>query len=396
MAAILTPPGPPPRVLFVDDEAFMLRSMERYVRTWADRWEVVCVSEADDAFRALERQTFDVVVSDLHMPSMDGVELLREVQKRHPETVRMILSGNADRYRAAVATSAAHQFLDKSASPGMLRRALERAHAMRGVLADSELRAVVTSENALASAPALVSELALALQSPRVSMMQVGAIVERDVAMTARILQVVSSAFFALPRQMTDAGEAIAFLGAETVHALVVQAKLFEVFEPTAEHFDMESFQALSLTTSQLSRDIARSVGIESLSAMAGMLLDVGLLLLAARTPSRWDDAAARAARTGVPLHVAERERLGTTHAEVGAYLLGVWGVDDDVVYAVAHHHREPSRPIERLTLSDVVRIADTLARDPEAALDRHTAAVQIVEQNIDRWRARAARLTGR
>ena len=382
-----SPAGVPSRLLLVDDDDALLRSVARYVRTFEDRWEVVTAPSADAAFGLLESSDFDVVISDMHMPGLDGVRFLRQVQRDHPDTVRIVLTGGEDAVRARQATGPAHQFLKKSASPRLVRRALGRARSMRGVLADPDLRAIVSGDNQLGSPPKLYLELNEALAQPNVSVMQVGAIVERDVAMTARILQIVSSAFFSIPRPVSDVGEAIGYVGVNTIRALVLQEAFLRLFRARAARFDIGGFQEHALRCVRLAGRMAVGADEPSAAVLAAMTHDVGQLVLACRAPERWDEAAELAERDDLTLQTAEERVFGAGHAEVGAFLLGIWGLDQAIVDAVQYHHRRPPGETVPFDACAVVRLANRLVEDPEADVPGSLAGLPAVEQGIERWR---------
>ena len=84
------------RILFVDDEVMILKGLQLMLRSMRGEWEMEFVESAEAALRVLSQRTFDVIVSDMRMPGMNGAELLAEVMKRFPATVRLILSGYAN------------------------------------------------------------------------------------------------------------------------------------------------------------------------------------------------------------------------------------------------------------------------------------------------------------
>ena len=84
------------RILFVDDEEMVLQGLQRMLRSLRREWDMTFVESGAKALELMAEQPFDVVVSDMLMPGMTGAELLNEVMKRYPRTVRLILSGHAD------------------------------------------------------------------------------------------------------------------------------------------------------------------------------------------------------------------------------------------------------------------------------------------------------------
>src|SRR5579864_3655314 len=99
------------RILFVDDEPMVLHGLRRMLRPFRDKWEAVFLEGGPEALEMMKHEPFDVVVSDMMMPRMNGAEFLEEVRQRHPGTVRLILSGHADRDLVLKCVDCAHRFL---------------------------------------------------------------------------------------------------------------------------------------------------------------------------------------------------------------------------------------------------------------------------------------------
>src|SRR6202012_4878179 len=118
------------RILFVDDEEFALRGLDRLLRSMREEWEMEFVNSGDKALARMTETPFDVVVSDMRMPGMNGAELLNEVMKRHPKTVRLILSGFADRDLILKCVGSTHQYLAKPCDGHELKMAVMRASAL--------------------------------------------------------------------------------------------------------------------------------------------------------------------------------------------------------------------------------------------------------------------------
>ena len=327
------------RVLFVDDEPRILSGLRRMLRVYRESWEMEFVDSGAAALQAMAAEPYDVVVSDVRMPGMDGIELLAKVAERFPDTIRVILSGHSDQVDTLRSTSVAHQYLAKPCDADALRATIERATALRAQVSNPALAAAVGGLRSLPPAPTLFQELTAELTSPDTSLQRVGDLVARDPGVAAKILQVVNSAFFALRRSVSDIHEAVTMLGTDTVRALVLRAHLFDTpGKGGASGAVRDELSQASIAVATLAREVAKSEGgarpRQSAAFLAGLLHDCGkLIFLGAADPAtigvlRGDDLA------------AEREIFGASHADVGAYLLAMWGLPDDVVAAVAHHHR--------------------------------------------------------
>ena len=227
----MSEPGSRAAVLFVDDEPLVLQGLQRMLRPERDRWDMHFAASAEEALRLMAESPFDAVVSDLRMPGMDGAEFLACVMERSPQTVRIVLSGEMDRGLIFKTVQCAHQYLAKPCQPDALKSALERALALRRMMGDRRLKSLLPQLSSLPSLPALYFEILSEIQAPNASFKRVGELIARDVSLSAKMLQIVNSAFFGLPRRIADIAEAVSLLGFDTVKGLVLSVKVFSQFE---------------------------------------------------------------------------------------------------------------------------------------------------------------------
>lgn len=359
------------RVLFVDDEPRVLQGLQRLLHPMRSEWDMRFVSGGQEALALLEEEPFDVVVTDMRMPGMDGAELLERVRQRQPQTVRIVLSGYSDRETVLRSVGTAHQYLAKPCDSDLLRRVISRACGLRQYLAQERLVKLVAQMTTLPSLPALYQRVLAEVQAPNASIRTVGQLVAQDVGMTAKVLQLVNSAYFGLQRAIADPVEATVYLGLDTVRALVLAAGVFAQLEQRQiECGHVEELWQHSLCACGLARLLARHWGADARTTdetiMAGMLHDAGKLVLATNFPKEYGRARILAQQRGVIMQQAEEAVFGAGHAEVGAYLMGLWGLPDPVVEAMAYHHA-PHRceSLQRGPLA-AVHIADAVAHSIE------------------------------
>lgn len=385
------------RILFVDDEPHVLDGLRRMLRAYRSEWDMTFVQSGEEAVTAMEAEPFEIVVSDMKMPGMSGTELLRKVKEAHSETVRMVLSGQASRDEVLKVVSPAHQYMAKPCGPDDLKATIEQAIALRQLLSSRELAAVVSGIVNLPSIPSLYQALVEELNKPEPSIAKIGEIVEQDPAMTAKILRLVNSAFFGLRREVSRISDAVSYLGTDTISTLVLSQGLFQQFDPNVVSAgELDALWSHSMRTSRLAAAIAKStdVGRDVVdhSFTAGMLHEVGKLVFATSFPDRWREVRTALAAPDVAPSKVEREVLGATHGEMGAYLLGLWGLPDPIVEAVAFHP-EPSMHVNpSLDALTIVHAADVLA-DAKASqeqimarLDRNYLAAVGVADRVDEW----------
>jgi putative nucleotidyltransferase with HDIG domain len=325
------------------------------------------------ALAELARQPFDVVVTDLRMPGMDGVALLRRVQELQPEAARILLSGTADTEMVARASGVAQRLLAKPCDVRDLTRVVERSSAVNELARGERLRHAASGATALPSAPRVYCEMTTLLANPEASMQQVADVVERDVAMAARVLQLANSAFFGLSRQVTRIGEAVTYLGLNVLKAVVLSSEALEAFRSACpiEHFSIEAVERRSALVARVARRLLPRGAAQEEAFSAALLHDIGVLVLAAREPEYLAEVLAITRREQRWMVDVEQQRRGATHAEVGAHLLALWGLPHAIVEAVAYHHRPQTVAEPVLDAIAVVYIAGTLVDEALPAADR-------------------------
>jgi HD-like signal output (HDOD) protein len=331
-------------LLFVDDEIRVLQGLQRQLRSMRNEWDMNFVDNARKALEFMASRPVDVLVSDMMMPEMDGAELLIEVSKRHPNTIRIVLSGHAEREAILRLVGPAHQYLSKPCDAEELRSAMARAFALRDLLSNDRLKQLATRIKSLPTVPAIYQRLTDELRKEDASTQQIGEIISHDVGMTAKILQLVNSAFFGLPQPISNPAEAVMYLGLSTVRALVLSLQVFSQFKnPNLAGFSLNALADHCWTTAVFARRIAHAQRCDTKTIdqcfIAGVLHDIGRIILADGLPEQykkvWDEARQRQ----LPVWQVEQNEFGATHADVGAYLLGLWGLPNPIVEAVALQH---------------------------------------------------------
>ncbi len=355
------------RILFVDDETKILQGLKRMLWPMRKRWRMYFVNSGKQALEVLDQHPVDVVVSDMRMPGMDGAQLLAEVQRRHPQVVRIVLSGHSDQDLTLKAVSPAHQYLSKPCEAKMLVSTIDRACDLNDLLSRDNLKQAISRMDSLPSLPTLYADIMAEVQSPDTSIQQVGKIIARDVGMTTKVLQLVNSSFFGLARHIIDPVHAVNLLGLDTIKALVLTVEVFSKFKSDALPLAfVEGLWHHSLFCGELARRIARQEGIDKPAVddcyMAGLLHDVGKLVLGTNLPEDYRRVIDLMGQQQVCAIEAEMQIFGTTHAEVGAYLLGLWGLPETIVEAVLYHHFPHNFAGNEFVPLSAVAAADTLS----------------------------------
>ncbi|HWB74610.1 MAG TPA: response regulator [Nannocystaceae bacterium] len=344
------------RILFVDDEVRVLEGLERSLQMLVDDdWELEFVASGAAALARVAEQEFDAVVTDMRMPGIDGAELLARAKEIAPRTVRIVLSGQMEASNAMRAMERAHQILGKPCKADLVLDVLRSSTRFRGLLEDDGFRRAVISIDRLPAVPSTYREIEAELARPTASAATVASIVAKDPGLTARMLQVANSPFFGGGRRIDDVRQAISRLGLQMISSLALAA-VFENHESSARELDLGALARSALRTATIAGRIAPSDGAHPY--LAGMLSEVGRVVFALTQPQKFDAAERAARQPGHDLLTVEREHWGVGHADVGAYLLALWGLPEVVVDAVWAHHR----PVEELLDEGANRVVVTTA----------------------------------
>jgi HD-like signal output (HDOD) protein len=391
------------RILFVDDEPRILEDLRRMLRSQRQEWELAFAPGAETALALMEASPFDVIVSDMRMPGMDGAALLARVREKYPHVVRIVLSGHTELSTALRVVPVAHQFLTKPCDAEMLRVAIERACHLKALLHDDSIRSMVGGLGELPSLPRTYHALTLALADPNASIQKIARIVEFDVGIAAKVLQLVNSAFFGIARSMTNIQTAVSYLGISTLKSLVLSVEVFRVFDPKGhlEGFSLEDLQRHARLTSYIAARLPVPKHLVDIAIVAGILHDVGKLIMAWKLPPRFKKLMAEAREEQCPLYKVEEREYGFSHAEIGAYLLGLWGLPYAVVEAVALHHAPHRVPHQTFDAASAVYIANLLAQEQDSSTppsgenglqrDQEYLDSLGIQNDIPKWRAMAA-----
>ncbi len=386
-------------MLFVDDEPSVLGVLKLGMRSMSGEWDMHFVENGRAALALMRQQPFDVVVSDMRMPDMTGAQLLNQVFQQHPGTVRMILSGFADLKDVISSFGLTHQFLHKPCNLADLRNNLKRITDLNRQLHHEELLTLVARLTHVPSIPGLYLDIVKALQSPTASAQNIADIVSRDPGLSAKLLQLANSAVFGFNRPVNSVAEAVQFLGVGIIQSLALAVPLFSGFNQNkCLSFPVNQVWNHSVQTGMLARWLVNEsladpqLAEEAFSA--AILPDIGQIILADGLPKEYAAVLADSKSRKEPLCQAERTMLQTTHAEIGGYLLALWGLPFSLVDAVAYHHEPHRSSSAKFGLAGVLHVADALQheRAPQSDIIPSPLDVEYLQQQdlvnqFEQWR---------
>lgn len=348
----------------------------------------------------MAQHTVDVVVSDMRMPGMDGAELLTQVQEKFPHAIRIMLTGQADEESILRTVGVVHQFIAKPSDQETLKGVLGRACALQDLMQNEQLKTLVAGIGKLPSLPAMYAKLQQKLRDPDCALADIAKIVEQDLAMSAKVLQLVNSAFFGLYKNIDSVTRAVNLLGLDTVRALVLSVGVFTELRPaaTSTSFSVTSLWNHSMGVAAFAKKIAQaetdSKEMTDDVFIAGFMHDIGKLLLFSSIQERYIEIIEFAQKGRITVEQAERHFFQATHGDVGAYLLGLWGLPAAVVETAAFHHCLDHYPPPSFCPAVIVHAADVIYQQlyPDEHLGLPELNMPYLEQiglgeRFDHWR---------
>lgn len=364
-----------PGILFVDDEVKILQGMRRMMYALRDQWEMFFAESGEKALEILNTETIDVIISDMRMPGINGLQLLQKTQELHPSVMRIVLSGQAGNEEIIKAVMPIHQYLTKPCEFDVIKSTISRILALKTILSNNELLEYITKRKTLPSLPDLYQKMLNMINNTDVSVKEIGEIIEKDIGMAAKILQLVNSSFFGFTKNITSPVQAAIYLGMDTLKSLVLGVGIFSEYQN--KKLDLNLINKLwkhSLDTAEIAKKIAKAQKKDKqfmdFAYTAGLLHDIGILILLEDYHEHYAEVFKNAGFSYKDLLTKENAIVSATHNKIGAYLLGLWGFSEQLVSAVYYHHSPNECLAEDTGILDCLYIANYLSFDKKNELD--------------------------
>lgn len=220
----------------------------------------------------------------------------------------------------------------------------------------------------LPALPAVLLDLMRSLEKEDISAAQLAAKIGKDIPLSLRVLKVVNSPFYGLPRQIGSLAEAVMVLGAGTVKSLVTAALFMNrlPMKPSGG-FNPKRTWEHGLVCALCARSLAPKAGVDAdIAFTSGLLHDIGQIVLYTHVADGFETVGALRRETGIGLVAAEQLVFGMDHARVGARMVARWRLPAAIEAAVAGHHASDCDN----RLGDLLQVADALCRFIDAEAD--------------------------
>jgi HD-like signal output (HDOD) protein/CheY-like chemotaxis protein len=347
-----------PSILFVDDEENILKSLKRLLND--EDWNCHFAGSGQEALALLAKQPVDVILSDVVMPEMDGIQLLAEAKRLYPGMIRIFLTGFAKQEKVSRALSEGftQQIIPKpwidQELKEIIRSALRQSRQQKS--RNPEFQAMINSIPLLPPLPESYSQVKGCITEDDVDIEKMAAIISKDVAISSALLHWANSALFGQRYQVDTIKKAIVVLGTDIVENLILSESIHRSIAsnlPKIPGFDLREFTRHSIAVAVISRLLIRTLSSSNTDQqdrafIAGLLHDMGKLAAASFFTEKFAEAIRQAEEENCFLAEKETEIIGANHAELGSFLAEWWALPPFIVNAIHWHHTPALTPIEQ------------------------------------------------
>lgn len=386
------------QVLIVDDDILFLTAIEDALKRHARSFSCRFALGPQQAIELLQKETVDLIVSDLEMPGMNGELLLQRVSHEWPSAIRFLMTGRVESISAVRLFGVAQQVVAKDSSYNELFDLIEGALTLRDRIHSPDVLHCVTRFDALPMLPDAFVRITELLRKEDFHQRDLIDAVGRDPSLSAEVLRVANSAYFGARKKITNLDSALNLLGTTSIRNIIIFAELFR--QPAGlpkKLFDVAQLWEHSVSVANIASLLAKKLGLHGemreAAFSSGLLHDLGKIVLAKMRPTDYRKAIELANDLDAPLYEAEMALFGASHDEVGAYLLETWGFPLSIVDAVAYHHHELVACCNKITPLSIVAVANNIHRGLTTESDEPFVIEQFEEELLGQLSESSAKL---
>ncbi|MCD4651944.1 MAG: HDOD domain-containing protein [Candidatus Cloacimonetes bacterium] len=353
-------------ILFFEPDKKDQKRFKKMFAKVSSQYRITFCDSQEAMYAELRKNFFDILIVNIHDTGLSGLDLISRLGKQYPDMIRVVLSDTEDQMLMLRASVVAHQYISKPYDLNTICQAIKRFTRVRELMGNSNLSKLISQMKNLPTPPVIYTQLMRKLKEDDISLSEIGKMIEQDIGMSAEILRVVNSAQFGVRKKVISPTQAVTLLGINMVKDLMLSTHLFSQYEE--KPFLGISYKSIwnhGMSTAGICRKISSSekLGNETTNAafISGLLHGIGVLVLASEFPETYFETVMRAEKEDIPLQESEYIDFKASHFEVGAYLMGHWGLADSIVEAIAYHQNIQAVAMEYITPTVVVHASNAI-----------------------------------
>ena len=357
-------------ILLIDDNENISSQIKQLLITIKIEGEFFYCKNGNDALSIMEQHYVNIVISDIQSQQIDGEELLDIIKNKYPSTIRIALYEEDNEMDLLLKTIvSAHKYISKPIKPEKFRTLILDAKQLYDILENENLRSIINKIDKFPLLPQTYLDIEEEIKKDDFSLQRISKIVQSDIIITTRILQVINSPFFGLPQDVTDIGQAVNLLGITMIKSLILYVQIFSSYEGNmrVEKLHREIWDH-SLKVASNAKLIVSNLGVKTETETAyvtGLLHDIGKIIVINNEDYIYEILELMKLKN-IEYNDAEKEVLGTTHAEIGAYLLSLWGLPKIIIDSVLNHHNVSKYNTDKIDIQASVYLGNICANKTE------------------------------
>ncbi len=363
-------------LILLETEGEALQKIHHTTLLQALETETLYIGNLQMAIEIIADREIGVIIAHFGRNLKDCHNFCLQARKQAPSFIIIILLNDEHSGEVANKIKYAHQTLALSCSNKEIVGAIERGLiASREIQKNPKLTSLLSKLESLPSPPSVYFNLRENLDMPSCNASSLSKLIARDPVLAAKILRIANSGFYAVSRTISDLQQAIALLGTETLLGLVLATHVYDSLPLPG--LNLENLWKHAIGVGLLSREIAKDQGanqsqIES-SGIAGLLHDLGSLVFISNKPAEYQAILRKAKGFEPELVKYEKQAFEINHAELGGFVLMLWGLPDSTVNAVKDHHNYDLRTSQiDSSVTSAVVFAEWMFNFPMPLTDEH------------------------
>lgn len=331
-------------ILTVDKNPSILSQISELLNSSQFEGKYYFTQTIDEAFSIIKKNEINIIICDLNIPQINGIDFLEVLKDDFPSIIRIVLFDHENQIELLLkSVVSAHKFISKPIDSEKFYKIITQTLMLNSFLIEENVLKVLNQIESFPSLPQTYIEIEEELNREDFSIKNISDIVHKDMAIATRILQIVNSPLLGLARVITDIQQAVSLLGMTMLKSLILYTQIFRSFEGNmrVENIQREIWEH-SLKVANTSKLLVANFGnrndIET-AFISGLLHDVGKIIIINNEKFVFDILELMKSEN-IEYNEAEYKILGTTHAEIGAYLLSLWGLPSIIVDSVKNHHK--------------------------------------------------------
>ena len=343
------------QVMFVETQGQVLTRLKTSLMGTHADWQILFIADASAALDLISQRKVGIVLANFGMDNAGCEEFFRSLRKKAPEVIRIGLLPDQAKKNVAKSLEYTHGCIAAHCAKSQMESLIARSLTVwEKARRNPRLAELMSNLHTIPTPPAIYFEIRDELESPTGTANTVAAIIAKDPAITAKLLKVANSGFYASPRTIADLVDAITLLGMDLVLALVLSAHLYD--QLPIPGLKLDELWKHSIAVATLAKEIAShaqgSRAIISSCAISGLLHDLGQLVFLANMPDTYYSLIRDAGGNETKLLEMELKEFGIGHPEVGALILSLWDLPEEVVQAIANHHTQDFHALSDVSLT--------------------------------------------